>query len=214
MGLYQSRVVPRLVDWTCGTKGLAKWRTRACAGLSGTVLEVGFGSGHNVPYYPATVERVLAVDPATRSRALARQRVAQSPIPIEYVGLDGQALALDDDSCDAALVTFTLCTIPDPSRALAEIARVLRPGAELHFLEHGRAPDAKVARWQERIDPWERRLADGCHLTREPLNLITDAGFELVSSKERYARGPKPWSYFTIGVARTPPERPGVGEGR
>jgi len=119
-----------------------------------------------------------------------------------HVGLDGQALELSDESCDSALATFTLCTVPDARRALDEVVRVLRPGGSLHFLEHGLSPDARVARWQRRLDPLQRALAAGCHLTRDPLALVADAGLELTWSEQRYASGPKAWSYFTVGVAR------------
>ena len=117
------------------------------------------------------------------------------------MGLDGGSILLDDESCDAALCTFTLCTVPDPPRALRELHRVLRPGGRFHFLEHGIAPDDATVRWQRRLDPWERRLADGCSLTRDPLALVADAGFKVEVVRQRYAKGPKPWSYFTLGHA-------------
>jgi ubiquinone/menaquinone biosynthesis C-methylase UbiE len=204
MGFYRDHVVPHLVDWTCGTSGLDKWRARTCEGLSGTVVEIGFGTGHNVSHYPSAVGLVLAVEPSDRSMRLAEARISASRVPIRHAGIDGQTLTLADNSCDAALVTFALCTIPNPALALKELLRVLRPGGELHFLEHGRAPDDAVARWQVRIEPWERRLADGCHLTRDPTSMITDAGFEMIRCAQRYAKGPKPWSYFSAGVARKP----------
>jgi SAM-dependent methyltransferase len=173
-------------------------------GLTGRVVEIGFGSGLNVDLYPAGVELVLAVEPAPVARRLAEQRIARSTIPIEHVGLDGHAIPLDDESCDSALSTFTLCTIPDVRLALGELGRVMRPGARLHFLEHGLSPDPGIAGWQRRLEPLQRRLADGCHLTRDPVALIRDAGFTLERVDQRYAEGPKPWTWFSAGTAMKP----------
>ena len=144
---------------------------------------------------------MLAVEPAAVARRLSNKRVARSAVSITHIGLDGQSIPLDDDSCDSALSTFTLCTIPDARQALAELRRVLRPGARFHFLEHGLAPDPAVAAWQRRLEPWQRRLADGCHLTREPAALVREGGFTIEHVEERYAKGPKPWSWFSAGVA-------------
>ncbi len=204
MGLYREHVVPRLVDLACGTAGLDSWRARTTEGLSGTVVEIGFGSGLNVPHYPPAVDVVLAVEPARVARRLARRRIEASAVTVEHVGLDGQGIPLADESCDAALCTFTLCTVPDPARALTEVRRVLRPGGTVHFLEHGLSPDPGVARWQHRLDPLQRRLADGCHLTRDPTTLLVDAGFEVRRSEQQYVQGPKPWSWLTVGIAATP----------
>lgn len=204
MALYRSHIAPRLVNLACGVPGLRRWRRQACAGLSGVVVEIGFGSGRNVPFYPDDVELVHAVEPSDLAWRLAAARVAESGVRVARVGLHGQSVPLDSGSCDQALITFTLCTVPDPSLVLAEVTRVLRPGAELHFLEHGLAPDPSVARWQRRLDPWEQRVADGCHLTRDPLKMVRDAGLDIVWSEQRFEKGPQPWSYFTVGVARTP----------
>ena len=204
MNWYRDHVLPRLVDWACATPGMEPWRAQVTTGLTGRVVEIGFGSGLNVEHYPSEVEVVLAVEPAATARRLAEGRIAAASVPIVHVGMDGQAIPLDDASCDSALATFTLCTIPNVHRALKELKRVLRPGSSFHFLEHGLSPDASVARWQRRLDPIQGRLADGCHLTREPLALLRDAGFVIQWSEQRYARGPKPWSYFTVGVAMTP----------
>ena len=204
MGLYREHVVPRLVELTCGAKGIDRFRQAAMEGLEGRVLEIGFGSGLNVPHYPAAVTEVLAVEPAATARRIAEARIAAATVPVIHVGLDGQAIDLPDASCEAALCTFSLCTIPDPGRALGEVARILVPGGRIHVLEHGRSPDPGVARWQQRIDPIERRIADGCHLSRDPVALLEDSGFSIERLEQRYVSGPKPWSYFTMAVAATP----------
>ncbi len=204
MGVYRDQVLPRLVEATCGGAQMERWRARATDGLHGRVVEIGFGSGLNVPVYPAAVTEVLAVEPAAVARDRAADRIAASPATIIHVGLDGQSLPIEDHSCDGALSTFTLCTIPDVDAALAELRRVLKPGGELHFLEHGRSPDPKVRAWQHRIEPVQKRLADGCHLTRDPVALIEAAGFTMVRHDSRYAKGPKPWTWMTTGVATAP----------
>jgi SAM-dependent methyltransferase len=204
VGLYREHVVPRLVERTCGSAGFDRWRTKATGGLVGRVVEVGFGSGLNMGLYPPEVTRVLAVEPALVARQRASRRIAAGSVPVEFVGLDGQQLPLEDASCDGALFTFTLCTVADPARALGEVYRVLRPGGSLHFLEHGLSPDAGVAKWQHRMEPLQRRLADGCHLTRSAPTLVEDAGFELTRLEQRYVRGPKPWCYFSVGAAARP----------
>jgi ubiquinone/menaquinone biosynthesis C-methylase UbiE len=165
------------------------------------VLEVGFGSGRNVPYYGPGVRRVLAVDPALTGRKIAAKRVAASPTPIEYVGLDGEQLPLDDASVDDVLTTWTLCTIPDAAQALGEMRRVLRPGGALHFLEHGRSPDESVVRWQDRLTPIQRRVAGGCHLNRAIDRLVTDAGFDVSELDNYYLKGPKVFGYMYEGIA-------------
>ena len=200
---YREQVVPRLVALTCGASALTGIRARTAEGLTGRVVEIGFGSGFNVPLYPDGVEHVLAVEPSATAWRMASSRVAASPIPVEQVGLDGQAIPLDDASCDGALCTFSLCTIPDPEVALAEVRRVLRPGGRFHLLEHGLAPDPKVAAFQHRVEPIQRRVADGCHLTRAPVALVTGAGFEVQDLEQKYGAGPKAWAYLTrVGTVR------------
>jgi SAM-dependent methyltransferase len=198
---YRDHVVPRLVALTCGARGLSGLRAATTAGLTGRVVEIGFGSGFNVPHYPAEVERILAVEPSTTAFAMAGKRIAASPVPVERVGLDGQELPLEDASCDAALCTFALCTIPDVESALAELWRVLRPGGTFHFLEHGLAPDPKVVAFQRRVEPLQRRVADGCHLTRDPVSLARASGFTLEVVEQNYEGGPRAWSYLTRAVA-------------
>jgi ubiquinone/menaquinone biosynthesis C-methylase UbiE len=185
-------------------KELVPLRERVTAGVEGEVLEVGFGSGRNVPFYPSSTTRVRAVDPATVGRKLAAARVAASPVPVEYVGLDGEALPLPDESVDHVLTTWTLCTIPDVERALGEMRRVLRPGGALHFLEHGRSPDTKVAAWQDRLTPIQRRLAGGCHLNRPIDDLVRGSGLEVRTLDRYYLKGPKALGYMFEGVAVRP----------
>ncbi len=204
MGFYNEQVVPRLVEWTLGTSGFDKYRARTAEGLSGRVVEIGFGSGLNLPHYPPQVHDVMAIEPARVARQRAERRIRETALGVEHVGLDGQKLPLEDASCDAALCTFTLCTVPDPSLALAELLRVLKPAGTVHFLEHGLSPDPGVAKWQHRIEPIQRRMADGCHLTRDPSSLVEGAGFVMQRIEQRYVQGPKPWSWLTLGVAAKP----------
>lgn len=200
MGVYEDRVLPRLTDLVMNRQDLEPIRARATAGLGGEVLEVGFGSGLNVPHYPASVSRMRAVDPATLGRKLAAKRVAASPTPVDYIGLDGQALPLEAASVDHVLSTWTLCTIPDVERALEEIRRVLRRGGVLHFVEHGRSPEAKVAHWQDRLTPIQRRVSGGCHLNSPIHQLLADSGLEL-TKMETYIKGPKAFGHTFEGEA-------------
>ncbi|HEY7932158.1 MAG TPA: class I SAM-dependent methyltransferase [Acidimicrobiales bacterium] len=200
MGLYRRQIAPRLINRVCASALFDQDRSLVCAALVGAVVEVGFGAGNNLRFYPPTVSKVYAVEPSEVSRREATKRFANSTTPVEFVGLDGQSLELADASCDAALITFSLCTIDDPAAALRELHRVVRPGGRLHVLEHGRSPDANVAAWQRRLEPLEIALADGCHLTRDPVALVLDAGFVMVSLDQHYAKGPKPWAYLTRTV--------------
>jgi ubiquinone/menaquinone biosynthesis C-methylase UbiE len=176
-------------------------RVRVAASLDGDVLEVGFGSGLNLPHYPPAVNQVQAVDPATVGRKLAAKRVASRGVSVEYVDLDGQALSLRSASVDHVLTTWTLCSIPDVGRALSEIRRVLRPGGLFHFVEHGRSPDRKVAGWQDRLTPLQRRIAGGCHLNRPIDRLVLNSGLKLIRLENYYAKGPRAFGYMFEGVA-------------
>jgi SAM-dependent methyltransferase len=205
MGFYGAQVLPRLVDKVCGLPPARELRQRACAGLAGEVVEIGFGSGLNVPHYPTDVRRVTAVEPSDVGWNLAAKRVAASPVPVVRGGLDGQHLPFDDASFDAALSTWTLCTIPDVAHALTEVRRVLRPGGTLHFVEHGLAPDDDVQRWQRRLEPVQKRVAGGCHLTRRIPDLLTSAGFELRELEQFYEDGaPRFLGAASLGVAARP----------
>ena len=204
MGWCSDQVVPRMVNKLLDNRDTERWRERALEGLAGTVVEPGFGSGLNVPLYPDEVKRVYAIDPAKTGAKLGAERIAASSVDIEFVGLDGQSLPLDDDCADAGLLTFTLCTIPDPTQALGELRRVISPGGRLHFVEHGRADDESIVRWQQRLEPIQRRVGDGCHLTRDAATLIADAGFEIDWVEKSYAKGPKPFVWFSVGQAVNP----------
>jgi ubiquinone/menaquinone biosynthesis C-methylase UbiE len=201
MGFYENQILPRLTELAMSRGELTPIRARVAASLDGDVLEVGFGSGLNVPHYPPAVAHLRAVDPATVGRKLAAKRVASSGVPVEYIGLDGQALPLESGSIDHVLTTWTLCTIPDVDRALSEIRRVLRPGGMFHFVEHGRSPDRKVAGWQDRLTPLQRRVAGGCHLNRPIDELVMSSGLELVQLENYYAKGPRPFGYMFEGLA-------------
>ena len=205
MGFYEEQFLPRLINLVLQTKAITEYRERVCTGLKGRVIEVGFGSGLNIPVYPAAVTSVAAIEPADTGWKLAAKRVSASPVPIERNGLDGAKLPLPDDSCDAALSTYTLCTIPDVTAALTELRRVLKPGAALHFLDHGLAPDEPVQRWQHRLDPLQQRLFGGCHLTRPIADIVTEAGFTITDVDNFYEKAaPKIWGATSLGVAVSP----------
>jgi ubiquinone/menaquinone biosynthesis C-methylase UbiE len=177
-------------------------RARVCAGLRGEVVEVGFGTGLNARYYPHEVTKILAIEPSSVCMRIAEPRIAKSLIPVESAGLNGERLDLETEKFDAVLSTWTLCTIPNLTAALGEIRRVLKPDGVLHFVEHGHAPDLKVQRCQRRIEPLNKRLAGGCHLTRPISELIEHAGFEIEQLNTYYFVGePKPFGYTFEGRA-------------
>jgi len=204
MGIWEDRLLPRLIDKLGANPEVARLRARACAGLHGVVLEIGFAGGQNLPHYPASVTSVLAVEPSDAGWALSEKRREESALTVLRSGLDGQRLTEPDDSVDCVLSTLTLCTIPDVEAALAEAHRVLRPGGSLHFLEHGLAPDPGVVTWQHRLDPLQGAVFGGCHLARDIPGLVRGAGFTIDEIDASYLPGPgamRPWSYAYLGRA-------------
>lgn len=212
MGLYADHVLPRAIDLVLGSRPYRELRARHLSGISGRVLEIGFGSGLNLPHLTAAsqaaseggVRELLAVDPSTTGRKLARARIAAAPFPVRFVGLDAGRLELESESVDCVLSTFTLCTIPDVAGALREVARVLRPGGRLRFFEHGRADDPRILRWQRRLAPLHRRLAGGCHLDRPIEELLRASPLEVEALETFLGVGPG-WIAFTYsGTAVRP----------
>ena len=201
MGVYEKYVVPRIVDLTLRAEFVSEERKKCLADVRGSVLEVGFGSGLNLPHYPKGVERVVAVDPSAEGAKLAGKRIAAAPFPVEYVGLSGETIDAPDASFDAVVSTWTLCTIPAVETALEQMRRVLKPGGHLYFVEHGLAADPKVQRWQHRLNPIQRFLCGGCNVNRNIEALVTGAGFRLETLEKGYAKGPKFASFHYRGVA-------------
>jgi len=200
--MYREQILPRLQDKVMNRRGTSDVRRRVCSGLSGDVMEVGFGTGLNVEFYPSSVSRVLAVEPSRVCMRLARDRIARSGVSVELAGLTGERLDLPSESVDAVLSTWTLCTIPNLVAALGEMRRVLKPGGTFHFVEHGHAPNPTTARWQRRIEPLNKKIAGGCHLTRRIPEFLERSGFQIDHLDEYYFEGePKPFGYTYEGRA-------------
>jgi ubiquinone/menaquinone biosynthesis C-methylase UbiE len=203
MGFYHDAVLPRLIDCVCGLGEIEKLRRKVVPQARGRVLDVGVGSGLNLAFYDAArVERVIGVDPAPGALALARRRAAAAAFPVELLPVEAARVPLAAASVDTVVVTFTLCTVPDPAAALAETRRVLKPGGRLLFCEHGRAPDEGVRRWQRRINPLWSRLFGGCNLDREIPRLIEAAGYRTGALEAAYlAAAPRFVGYAYAGWA-------------
>lgn len=203
MGLYADHIEPRLVSCICGMKPVMDQRAAIVPHAKGRVLEIGFGSGHNSSFYDAgSVTHLYALEPSARWRKLGESRVRSLPFPVEWLDLPGEEIPLPDSSVDTVLVTFALCTIDGVDEALAGMRRVLKPGGKLVFLEHGAAPDAGVARWQNRLNGVWGKLAGGCRLNRQPADLISAAGFHIEALDQHYIPWmPKLAGYVSGGVA-------------
>lgn len=204
MSLYDRYVLPWIIHAACGTGPPMRQREKLVPAARGRVLEVGFGSGRNLPVYdPDRVEMVFGLDPSEDITRIARKAVKAASFQVELLHAPAEAIPLDDDCVDTVVSTYTLCTIPDAPAALREMARVLRPGGRLLFCEHGAAPDAGVRRWQDRVDSAWGRLSGGCHLNREIPALLTDGGFRIGRLESRYIPGWKPASFTYWGSAET-----------
>ncbi len=202
MGFYQDRVLPGLINFSMRQANLAVYRGRVVPSAEGRVLEIGIGSGLNLPFYSHHVEQLIGLDPSPRLLAMVRRSLPARPLRIELVEGSAEAIPLDSASVDTVVTTWSLCSIPDAPRALAEMHRVLRPGGRLLFVEHGHAPDANVARWQDRLTPVWRRFSGGCHLNRAIGVLVESAGFRLDRLDTGYMQGPRPMTFMYEGSAR------------
>lgn len=202
MSLYDSWILPRVLDIVMRNKEVTRYRSRLVPQARGVVLEVGIGSGLNLPFYGPQVQRLYAIDPSENLLRMARRRAQTMQFPVEFFARSGEAIPIEDHSVDSVLTTFTLCTIADPIAALREMRRVLRPTGRLLFAEHGLAPDRSVQRWQHRCNPLWKRIAGGCNLDRKTDELISIAGFHIAKLTVEYAKGPRPLSYIYAGSAR------------
>ncbi len=204
MGFYDKFILPRALNLACGMKPIRKQREKVVPLAEGTVLEIGIGSGLNLPFYdPAKVDRVIGLDPAEEMLEHARKAAAGVPFPVEHLALEGERIPLEAGSVDTVLVTYTLCTIPDVASALDGMRKVVRPGGRLVFCEHGKAPDAAVRRWQDRLNPLWGRFSGGCNLNRDIPQLIADAGFAIDDLETMYLPGAPRFAGFNYwGTAR------------
>jgi ubiquinone/menaquinone biosynthesis C-methylase UbiE len=202
MSFYANRILPKLIDLSMRNKQLLPYRARIVGAAEGRVLEIGIGSGLNLPFYTANVERVIGLDASPQLLAKAREAAGRTSAPVKFIEASAEAIPLDDTSIDTVVTTWTLCSIPEAPRALAEMHRVLNPGGRLLFVEHGRAPDSGVRWWQDRLTPIWKRLGGGCHLNRAITELITAGGFRIERLETGYMRGPKPMTFMYEGSAR------------
>jgi len=202
MGFYNRHILPRCLDMACGVSPIEKQRVKIIPQAKGRVVEIGIGSGLNLPHYDAAlVTSVTGIDPDEHIWNRSEERRAAVSFPVDRTGLSGEDIPLEDDVADTVVVTYSLCTIPDPVKALKEMRRVLKPTGEILFCEHGRAPDAKVAKWQNRIDPVWKKIAGGCHSGRDIPALLKAADLNIQHMEERYIPGPKVLGYNYWGIA-------------
>lgn len=202
MGLYADCLLPKIVHLVCSAKANEEQRGRVIPRAKGIVLEIGIGSGLNLPHYDASrVSRVIGVDPSSEMLRMAERAAESAPFDVELLGLPGEEIPLEDNSVDTVLLTYTLCSIPDTRQALQQMGRVLKPGGRLLFCEHGASPDESVRRWQDRLTPLWSKLGGGCRLNREIPRLIEAGGFRIVEMERRYIQGWRPASYNFLGTA-------------
>jgi ubiquinone/menaquinone biosynthesis C-methylase UbiE len=199
---YERHLLPYVIDVACGVKPVRRQRQKVVPLAQGQVLEIGIGTGLNLEYYDKSrIRKIVGLDPALEMHRLARKRLAKTGLPVELVGLSAERIPFEDASFDTVLMTYTLCSIPDPVAALKEMRRVLKPGASLIFCEHGLAPDASVRRWQDRLTPIWMKLGGGCHLNRDIPRLLKEAGLHLTDLQTMYLPGPRPFGYNYWGTA-------------
>ena len=199
---YERYVLPYATDLACGSRFIRRQREKVVPRAHGRVLEVGIGTGLNLAHYDkARVEKIVALDPALAMHRLARKRIARAGLEVELVGVSAETIPLRDASIDSVLVTYSLCTIADPLAALKEMRRVLAPGGRLIFCEHGRSPDERVRRWQDRVTPYWMKIAGGCHLNRDVPGLLREAGFECLDLQTGYLPGPRMLTFNYWGEA-------------
>jgi SAM-dependent methyltransferase len=199
---YERYLLPYVIDLACGVNPVRQQRQKVVPLARGRVLEVGIGTGLNLEHYDrANIREIVGLDPALEMHRLARKRMKKAGLEVQLVGLSAERIPFDDGGFDTVLVTYTLCSIPDPVSALREMRRMLKPGAKLIFCEHGLAPDASVRRWQDRLTPVWSKLGGGCHLNRDIPALLKDAGLRSADMQSMYLRGPRPLTYNYWGTA-------------
>jgi ubiquinone/menaquinone biosynthesis C-methylase UbiE len=203
MGIYQNRILPRLLDIAMRDHALDHYRRAIVGTAQGEVLEIGVGSGLNLPLYGPAVTSIVALDPSPELLRLAHERISDALVPVSLLQASAEQLPFVDATFDAVVMTWTLCSIPHPVAALIEMRRVLKPGGQLLFVEHGLSPEPGVARWQRWLTPCWKRIGGGCHLDRKMDDLIRAAGFRLRSVETGYMKGPKPWTFMYQGRANT-----------
>ena len=202
MNLYDRYLLPTLIDVLCGIKPVQRQRAKIVPRAQGRVLEIGIGTGRNLPFYDKSrLQQLYGLDPAAQMHPKARQRMLDAGLEVELLELPAEKIPMADASFDTVITTFTLCTIPDAVAALREMRRVLKPGGRLLFCEHGTAPDASVRRWQDRLTPLWKPLAGGCHLNRDIPALLREGGFRIVDMEQLYLPGPRPLTYNYWGSA-------------
>lgn len=203
MGFYAKHILPACLDLACGTNPITKQREKIVPHAEGLVLEIGIGSGQNLPFYnPEKVTKIIGVDPDEHIWKKSKARRGACPIPVERIGLSGEDIPLENNLVDSVVVTYSLCTIPDPVKALGEMKRILKPGGRIYFSEHGQAPDDAVRRWQERIDPIWKKIAGGCHSGRDIPAYFAQADLKIDDLQTLYIPGPKVLSYNYWGTAK------------